>query len=92
MRIDERVTSTQRDHWADILHAAAVALAALAVVESVVTYATPQPTRPRIVAFVLAGLSAAAVGLGIRRFRWMGRVDAIVALAADLWVWLEGGW
>ena len=86
------VRQPRRDLLTDLLHAAAVGLAFLAVIEAVVTIATSEPTRPRILAFVLAGLSVLAASLGFRRFRFMGRVDAGVALAADAWVLIDGGW
>ncbi len=80
------------DILTDLLHATAVGLAFLAVIEAVATIATSEPTRPRILAFVLAALSMLAGGLGFRRFRLMGRVDAGVAIAADAWVLIDGGW
>lgn len=80
------------DLRADLLHAAAVGMAFLAVLGSVVTIASSGPTRPRVAALVLASLSATAAILGFRRFRLMGRVDASVAIAADAWVLIYGGW
>jgi hypothetical protein len=77
---------------AELLHAAAVGMALLAVLVAVVTIASSEPDRPRILAFVLASLSAVAAVLGFRRFRLMGRVDASLALAADAWVLIHGGW
>ena len=81
-----------RNGWPGFLHAAAIAMAALAVLSAVVTIAGSEPTRPRIQAFVFASLSVVAAVLGFRQFRLMRRVDASLALAADAWVLAYGGW
>ena len=76
----------------DLLHAAAVGMAFVAVLGSLVTFASSEPDRPRILALVLAGLSATAALVGLRQFRGMACVDACLVLAADAWVLAYGGW
>ena len=80
------------ERFGPLLHLAGVALAFIAVVAAVATIAGPDQVRPRVVALVLAALSMMACIAGWRWFKTMGRVDAVLALAADGWVLLDVGW
>ena len=75
-----------------LLHVAGVVLAFIAIIDGVVTIAGPDQMRPRVVALALAALSVIACVAGWRWFGTMGRVDAVLALAADGWVLFDVGW
>ena len=74
------------------LHAIGVACALFACVEAVVTFASPDQGRPRVLALSLALISAIVRLVGWSRFRLMGRVDAVVWIGVDAWVLADLGW
>lgn len=69
-----------------------VALAAVALVDAVVTIAGPLQARPRVFALVLAASSLSLCLFGWRRFGGLGRCDAVLTIAVDAWVLFDGGW
>ena len=76
----------------EVLYLAAVGLACVAVIDAITTYAIPGPTRPRALALSLAGISALACAVGVRRLSGIAFVDVCLALAADAWVLIDAGW
>jgi hypothetical protein len=69
-----------------------IGLAAVALVDAVVTIAGPLQGRPRVLAIVLAASSLSVCLFGWRRFGGVGRCDAVLAIAVDAWVLFDGGW
>lgn len=79
-------------NWRQATYFSGIALAFLAVVEAVVTYAAPSQQRPRVLALVFAATSLVLCGVGWRWLPWSPRFDAVLAMAADVWVLFDGGW
>jgi len=82
----------RRDVRGDLLHAAGVACALAAGFTAIVTFAVPDQERPRVLALSLALVSIIIFLAGWRRYKLMGRVDAVVLIGLDAWVLAIGGW
>ena len=74
------------------LHTIGVGCALMAALDAVVTYAAADQARPRFLALSLALLSALVLLVGWKRFKLMGRVDAVVLIGLDAWVFTSLAW
>jgi hypothetical protein len=74
------------------LHTIGVGCALMAALDAVVTYAAADQARPRVLALCLALLSALVLVVGWKRFKLMGRVDAVVLIGLDAWVFTSLAW
>lgn len=74
------------------LHTIGVGCALVAGFDALITIAAADQERPRILALLLAFVSAIVLLVGWSRFKWMERLDAVAMIGLDAWVLADVGW